>query len=844
LSAPFKHPVDEASPRRGARLSFVQYGRFFAVGLFVGILAIVLRELIARALPADSPTYYSVSVVLVYAAGILLAFVLHSRYTFGVEANSTGPGKLAPFVAVALVGAFVTWLVSFICRYALGFDAFFGALSGSAAFAAGAVTASLVSYALNAHVVFGRGAPGSDARHSRLTASSAPHASTSTSGAGDGLTWRTHASFMFSCSAACIAWSWWAGRDLNWDQLNYHFYAAYHLLDGRVGRDFMGASIQGYLNPLAYVPFYLMVRANWHSLLIGSTLALVHSTCLWLIYGISRELIPERTPYRNAAIAAAVALAFLAPIYLVEIGSTFIDVTTTIPVLAGILLLMTARRSRSGRWLVLAGGLTMGIAAGLKLTNVVFAVAAAAFILVSTRAIKARTIDGAVYVAGGIAGFLLAEGAWAFQLYKEYGNPFFPWFNAWFQSPDFPGFNIANRRFSAESIGDFILLPMRMLDITAFVYTETMSPDIRFLALFCLVAAAGIMPLVRRRKPDAGPAAGSSNMAGSPVYTAALAFSLVSYVLWLGTSGNGRYAIALELFIAPMIVASALFVTRSRRFLVYATGGILLVQAAVVQTSATERWASSPWKAAWFDLDVPPVLQQRASLYLSLEQQTAGFLAPFLNADSAFVNLVGQHSLSLDRPGGERLRALLDRYRPNIRTLTMLVAVTETGEIHPDNFAVQDSLLERAGLRIDPGACLVIGVHDHLGKLLHIKSTSSLADYEYAAKDTRFLTCPTRPLEKAGESAHDAERRARADRVFDLLEAQCPRLFSPPRPYTDHADPLFGRSYVNTDRKIWESGGLVQYRRWRSGFPIVLGRVDDILEGRAMIDCRSLAERD
>src|SRR5262245_29774977 len=78
--------------------------------------------------------------------------------------------------------------------------------------------------------------------------------------------WTYHAAIMLACSVACVAWSWRAGRDLNWDQLNYHFYAAYLYLDDRVSQDFMGASFQGYLNPLAYVPFYLMVRANWHSL--------------------------------------------------------------------------------------------------------------------------------------------------------------------------------------------------------------------------------------------------------------------------------------------------------------------------------------------------------------------------------------------------------------------------------------------------------------------------------------------------------------------------------------------------------------------------------------------------
>ena len=52
-------------------LSFHQYKRFFLVGTGVGLLAIAFRELIAAALPADTPLFYSISVVVVYGFGIL-----------------------------------------------------------------------------------------------------------------------------------------------------------------------------------------------------------------------------------------------------------------------------------------------------------------------------------------------------------------------------------------------------------------------------------------------------------------------------------------------------------------------------------------------------------------------------------------------------------------------------------------------------------------------------------------------------------------------------------------------------------------------------------------------------
>ena len=654
--------------------------------------------------------------------------------------------------------------------------------------------------------------------------------------------WATHAAFLVASSVACLVWSWYAGRDLNWDQLNYHFYAAYHFLDGRLERDFMGASIQGYLNPLGYVPFYLMVRANWPSLLIGSVLALTHSTCLWLIYGISRELIPAEAPGRIAIIAASVALAFLAPIYHVELGSSFIDVTTTIPILAGVLLLLICNRSTHVSWLVLVAGLLMGAATGLKLTNAIFAVAASVFIVLATRPVMARIRDMGIYVAGGFAGFLIVEGAWAYQLFRTFGNPFFPWFNAWFPSPDFPRFNIEQYRFLTETLADYVLFPVRLLDLTDHVYTESTSPDIRILAFFALMAAMGLAFVIRRRQPSDVVHSGRLEVTGSRPYIAALAFTLVSYALWLGLSANGRYALALQLFIGPMIAASAVALFRSTRILISVIASILLVQAAVVWVSADRRWQSANWKATWYDLTVPAALQQRAFLYLSMDPQSAAFLAPFLNPGSSFVNLVGQTSLAPDRPGGKRLSTLLDRNRPNIRALILIRAQTETGEPHPVIFQVQDSILERVGLRNDPNDCLTIVLGDVVAHRVLVPIASTHPSV-YRPNDTQFLTCATIPVEAAGNSAQSAERLARVDRAFDMLEAHCPRLFSPARPYTDHMNTSLSRNYVNSDSLLRETGGLIHYSGWRPGPPLVLGNVDSVLDGSLAVDCRAIRKQ-
>ena len=142
---------------------------------------------------------------------------------------------------------------------------------------------------------------------------------------------------------------------------------------------------------------------------------------------------------------------------------------------------------------------------------------------------------------------------------------------------------------SSRSLSDYLLFPLRMLDLRDYVYTETRAPDIRLLVLFALLVATAIA--LRDSPPtggsDAGRRIGESTSARTNV--AALTFTLASYLLWLGTSGNGRYAVALELFLGPMIVASALMFTQSRRTLGYLLGAVLLTQAIIVYVGADRR---------------------------------------------------------------------------------------------------------------------------------------------------------------------------------------------------------------------------------------------------------------
>jgi putative flippase GtrA len=134
-------------------MSLTQYLRFLLVGGTTGVITICCREVIAHFLPSDTPVFYSLSVVCANSIGTAISFVLNRRYTFS-SSNVTGWSRFGGFAVIAVVAMFSTWMLSIALRYGLQLDAFFGDLAGGIAFAFATLLSSLITYPLNASVVF------------------------------------------------------------------------------------------------------------------------------------------------------------------------------------------------------------------------------------------------------------------------------------------------------------------------------------------------------------------------------------------------------------------------------------------------------------------------------------------------------------------------------------------------------------------------------------------------------------------------------------------------------------------------------------------------------------------
>jgi hypothetical protein len=469
-------------------------------------------------------------------------------------------------------------------------------------------------------------------------------------------------------------YTWLVGEDVNWDWQNYHEYNVWALINGRYVIDALPAGFQTYFNPTVYFPVYYLrhlLPLPYGLMIIGA----VHGLNLLLIYFLVRVLLSEAAT--ASAIAAAILIAAVGPMTLSEVGTSFSDILTALPILAGCILILSANEARYGRYVL--AGLLIGAAVGLKLTNVVYALGAAAAVLMAPRPLLATTCLG----IGGAVGAILTGGAWGLMLWRETGNPIFPLFNAVFQSPELMPMNIMDWQFLPRGWLDGLAYPFYWL-VGDNRSSEYPFRDARFAIATVLIVLG----------------AGRALMTRSAIFTRRdiqfTAFFIVSYAMWLVLFSIQRYAIVLEFLCAPLIVLliarcmSAAPGSSAAAAPATAANPVMVATAlAIALWSQPGDWFRRPWSNAYNPVIARP-LQQPANFFI-LDKPIA-YVATLLPPQSRFYQLADIAMPVI--PGGEfdrRIRAGLNNPLPG-----------GVWEMHMGGKPVRETLLERYGLRLDP----------------------------------------------------------------------------------------------------------------------------------------------
>jgi hypothetical protein len=634
----------------------------------------------------------------------------------------------------------------------------------------------------------------------------------------------------FACVALALACNYVLGKDMAWDTLNYHLYSGFSALNNRFNQDYFAAGALAYLNPYAYIPFYAMVRAGLPALVICSIFAAAHSVILWLTFELGVAVCPSQDGRtRLFAGCCAVALAFMNPILMQQIGSCFADIITAELALGGWLLLASAvRMPRISR--VIYAGLILGAASALKLSNALSAITAFAMLAMLPLGWLGKIRQGLLYGISLGIGFAVVAAPWSFRLAKVFGNPMFPMFNSVFRSPEASTDPMASTfRFIPASLGEALWRPFAMIDPVRMVHEELSAPDLRYALLIALIILLVLRwSWGRLRKPP--PVPSNLQLNESTRVLAALGCGLgLNWILWLQGSGNSRYALTMAC-VAAAVIAGMLFRLFESRPKVrnYILATIFVVQAVQLYMGAEYRWNGVPWGGQWFDVSVPDRLKTESGLYLTLDAQSNSFLAPFLSKGSGFVNL---YALDPEGANGVRIRELIRRFKPNLR----LAFLTDEPYANAQRGPLLDSELQWYGLRPDLSDCATITVHG-LPPDLKIRYQGTLPLEPQNRETTYVQACRAVP-DTADLAALKARQRA-ADLVFDRLEDACPRLFQPRRMLSLRFGDSWRRVYGATDIVASISYGRVTFSdEMRPHGPVDVGSESDWAKVPLRLEC-------
>jgi len=586
-------------------------------------------------------------------------------------------------------------------------------------------------------------------------------------------------------AAVCAAWTVYAGKDVNWDLLNYHYYLPFELLAGRLGQDFFAASAQSYLNPIGYVPFYLMVSSGWHSVAVSIVLAVAHSLSIGLLYLLAWRLF-ARLRGRDRAILSilATALGASTAVYWETVGSSFLDPLLVPPMLAGLLLLLDESPRAARR--ALAAGALFGAAAALKYSNAIYVLAALPLALAMPGLSGVARLRACLaYLAGGAAALAAMAGPWLALLMREFGNPVFPLMNGWFQSPYAPAVNMVSERFTPAEFTAVLSFPFRMIALDRGLYSENFAPDIRFAAL---LAAAVALPVVaaRRNAPRERALRGED--------WRVLAFFGASLVLWLASSANARYGLIVLLIagVALARIAERLLPAGIART---ALAVLLVVQVGASVMASPPRWfIDEPWSLRWLPYDVPERALREPALYVTVEVLPMAVIAPFVHPASSFVNFRGQHSIPSDSP---KLAALLERHRDRVRTLGRGLELVD-GKPREEQLKAYDATLLRIGYRVDAEDCFTIPWRrddaDPLSRAANWLAASQLPHEPLSVVSCALRTAMRKPA--------DDETERHVSVLFDRIEKTCPRLFRRQTAVTEPLGSGWSRHYPGLDARL------------------------------------------
>jgi hypothetical protein len=405
-------------------------------------------------------------------------------------------------------------------------------------------------------------------------------------------------------------------QDINWDLLGYHFYNGFAFVNHRANQDIMSALTQTYLNPFFDVITYLFIQLH-NTTITKFLLGAVDGLNAFLIFLVAKKVFSNDKQLQNSAYALlAVLLGMTGAGSLSLLGSTTNDTYSTVMVLASFYFYLQSLDETPGRFYLSLSGLLIGAVFGLKLTNLSYLLA----LNVTLLFFMAKRTDFIIYGCCCFIGFFLVDGVWVYQVYKEFGNPIFPYYNNIFHSVYVPDttFNMPPA-FVQLSWQVFVFLPFYLAADMNIYSSEMVLRDGHFAVVALLFIVAGLL---------------RSSYSQNRYLRALVIFFITSYILWCLEFHVYRYALSLEMLSGIVIIA--LLKPLLKTYQVFLCALAMLTFYLILAAHLPQWGRQHQSQGDYFSLQAPSVPDDAVIVLLS---RPFTYVIPFFNPTAHFIGI-------------------------------------------------------------------------------------------------------------------------------------------------------------------------------------------------------------
>ena len=514
--------------------------------------------------------------------------------------------------------------------------------------------------------------------------------------------WRFRLVFMLICAGAGLL-SVMLGPDNYWDLRYYHLYAPWAYLHDRYLYDIGPAQEQSFYNPVADLLFYGLICSplNEAPRVIAFIMGAVHGINAALLFGIVCEVVrPVEAVERMTLRAVAWLMGVSGAGFISLLGTATNDLTSALFLLASLYGLVRVAGYQDGNspWRgFAAAGFWVGLGIGLKFTSAPFAPGLGAVVLLA--AFRRRTVAGVIAYGGAAAvAFFAVAGHHMFTLWRDFGNPTFPYLNQIFHSPYFEPIAIRDDRFIPANLWQLITFPFRWTIAAPYIVVEPPFRDWRA-AIAWVAAAAALLALAMRHLRGRHRATGAP--APSSGFSLIVTFVAVSYFSWALGFGIYRYAVPLEMLTGVVIVGALTVIFEQRRFRIVAALAALAIAASTTVYMDWSRIGHGPSRLPYgdryVDVEVPPLPDN--GIVLIATWDPVAFFIPYANPAVQYLGIENNYlELSQNNKLATEVKRLMrEPGRPKF--------VLNVDAFKPEKL---NALLAHFGLKLSTSSCAPI----------------------------------------------------------------------------------------------------------------------------------------